>query len=131
MHRSIVLKHFYNIHREKKHKCDKCNKSFSYFYELKNHLENCSGPKNLESEQESKVEFENIPSSMEIDSQQQEGMQNDVSTADIKIHEDFKTELIPDYDDIQHDLDEADPLQLDTENCDDSINEEELNILGI
>ena len=134
-HKPNVLKHFHNLHREKKHKCEKCNKSFSYFYKLlKNHLEDCSGAKNQESEQESKVEFENVTSPMEIDSQQQEGMQNEIFNAEIKEHVGFKTEMIPDClktDDNQQDFDEHDPLRLDTEVCVESINVEKLDILGI
>ena len=40
-----VHQHIYQVHREKEHKCDRCNKSFPFHFKLKKHLEDCSGPK--------------------------------------------------------------------------------------
>ena len=34
--------------REKKHRCDKCNRSFPFHFKLKKHLKVCTGPKNLD-----------------------------------------------------------------------------------
>ena len=106
-------------------------------------MENCSGSKNVaytnKSSEEKintpKVDDESIvPTLIESNFAVKE-LENEVCNTDIKEDEHLKTEFISDLiksDGNEQVLDEGDPLQLVTEDCVDSINDDkELSILGI
>ena len=125
-----IHQHIYQVHREKKHKCESCGKSFSFLFKLKIHLENCSGSKQEGAKFESKCDetnssnaiIENVPKQFIEEQIGYVGLYEEVDQAESKVNLDVKPEFAPEYfktNDIKPDFDPLQITQTDSNNTDD------------
>ena len=129
----LILQHFYVVHREKKHKCDKCNKSFPFLFKLKKHLKICTKPKVVERE---KTENESNEDQIITEESLPTEMQNtpsenvDINPDQNEVDSEFKAEYIPECvktDDTEEGQNEVDPLSVDANNYEDKSSDQGLD----